>query len=222
MDPIETPQSLHEKDWQQNKPDDSRLESTGRFDTLIDLITKHSPNSVFDIGCGSGVLGRRIKTWKSDTVLHGCDISETALQRAVVYFDKVWKADLDSQKIPVESGQYDIVVCSEVLEHVYDVNHLLREVDRLLKPFGIGLLTVPNACYWRYRLDILLGKLPIPMNDDRHVHQFTRERFEKKLLNAGLTIQGVLGCRVRLPWLAVWKPTIFSDTLVFEVKKART
>jgi 2-polyprenyl-3-methyl-5-hydroxy-6-metoxy-1,4-benzoquinol methylase len=219
MDRIETPESLHEQDWQEKKPDDSKLEDTCRFDTLIRLIRKHDPSIVFDIGCGSGVLGRKIKAWKSEVVLHGCDISETALKRARACFEKAWKTDLDCEDIPAESGRYDVVVCSEVFEHIYDVNHLLREVNRLLKPVGVGLLTVPNVCYWRYRLDILVGKLPIPMNDDRHIHQFTREHFGKKLHNASLTTQTVRGGRIRLPWLATWKPTVFSDTLVFEVKK---
>jgi ubiquinone/menaquinone biosynthesis C-methylase UbiE len=137
-------------------------------------------------------------------------------------FNKVWETNLDSEDIPVMSAYYDLVVCSEVFEHIYDVNHLLREVNRLLKRTGIGLLTVPNVCYWRYRLDILLGRLPIPMNDDRHIHQFTQEHFGEKLHNASLTTQAVSGCRVRLPWLAAWKPTVFSDTLVFEVKKYET
>ena len=220
MTRIETPESLHETDWEINKPDDIQLLSSGRFKTLIKLIKKHNPDKVFDIGCGSGVLCDMIRSWKPGTKLHGCDISDVALDRAKLVIKRVWKVNLNIEDIPVESARYDVVICSEVLEHLYDVNHALREVSRLLKPKGIGLITVPNLVYWRYRWNILLGHLPIPVDDDRHLHQFTQKSFTEKLNKDDMIILSVSGFRERFPWLADWKPSVFSDTLVFEVMKA--
>ncbi len=217
---IETPESLHETDWEINKPDDTSLQSSGRFQALIKLIKKHNPDKVFDIGCGSGFLCHMIKSWKPETELHGCDISNVALDRAKLAMEKVWMVNLNIEGIPVESDTYDVVICSEVLEHIYDVNHALLEVSRLLKPKGIGLLTVPNLVYWRYRWDILLGHLPISVDDDRHLHQFTQKSFKEKLNKADMTGLSVSGFRKRFPWLADWKPSVFSDTLIFEVIKS--
>lgn len=194
---IETPESLHERDWKENKPEDSAFDFRGRFKTLMKFINKHEPDRVFDIGCGSGFLGKYIKKWKPEIVLHGCDISNSALERARLHFDKVWKINLNREAISAESAVYDIVICSEVLEHIYDVNHVLREVNRLLKPNGIGLLTVPNLAYWRFRLDILGGCLPIVASDVRHIHQFTRDSFAERVLRAGMATLSVAGWRVR-------------------------
>ncbi len=45
--------------------------------------------------------------------------------------------------VPLTSGQYDAVICAETLEHVYDVDRVIGEAFRLLKPGGIFLVTVP-------------------------------------------------------------------------------
>lgn len=219
MTEIQTPESLHDYDWLKCKPDDKLLADSCRYKALLNLIKKHDPNTVFDIGCGSGVLGKMVSSWKPGITIHGCDISDRALDRARKILQRVWKVDLDKEDIPVESEYYDVVVCSDVLEHIYDVSHALREVNRLLKADGIALLTVPNLVYWRYRWDIILGDLPIPVNDDRHLHQFNQKSFTSKVHDADMITLSVLGCRVRYPWLADWKPSIFSDTLIFEVMK---
>jgi ubiquinone/menaquinone biosynthesis C-methylase UbiE len=49
----------------------------------------------------------------------------------------------DVISVPVNSGRYDAVICAETLEHIYDVNKVLSEAFRLLKPGGIFLVTVP-------------------------------------------------------------------------------
>lgn len=217
---IETPESLHERVYKKKLPDDSEGKCSGRLKALMMLIQKHDPAILFDIGCGMGSLGRKIKEWKSEVILHGCDISTLALKRAKLHFDKLWKANLDCEDIPVESALYDVVVCSEVLEHIYDVNHGIREVNRLLKPDGVGLLTVPNLAYWRFRLDILKGCLPLSVGEDQHIHQFNQESFEKKVQKSGMAILSISGHSVRLPWFANWKPSVFSQNLIFEVKRA--
>ena len=201
------------------KPDETGFEQSLRFDAILKKIQHHDPGLVFDIGCGSGYLGSRIKKWKPTVVLHGCDIYEIALDRAKPHFDNAMKVDLDRQEIPVSSGQYDAVFCSDVIELVYDVQHVLAEIQRILKPGKAGLLTVPNLVYWRYRLDLLQEILPIPADDECHLHQFTRDSMSGKIEIAALKITSVSGCRAVMPWLAEWKPSVFSDTLIFEVMK---
>jgi SAM-dependent methyltransferase len=65
-------------------------------------------------------------------------------------FDAGWdtsKIDLvsDITAIPAEDQSFDIILCSEVLEHVPEPTHALDEFARLLKPGGTLLLTAPFA-----------------------------------------------------------------------------
>ena len=219
MSKIKTTKLLHEKDWIFNKSDDSNLDNTLRYRNSLNLICKYRPEKIFDTGCGSGVLGRMIKKVFPDTLLHGCDISKPALDKAENYYEMLWESNLDREDIPAKSSFYDLVTCSEVLEHIYDVNHVLMEIKRILKKNGIALLTVPNLTYWRYRIDIFKGKLPIPADDDRHIHQFTQYSMLKKLKTVPFKIIAVTGHSIKIPRLAKWKPSLFSDTLFFEIKK---
>lgn len=57
------------------------------------------------------------------------------------------KIDLvsDITEIPAEDCSFDVILCSEVLEHVPEPTHALDEFARLLKPGGVLILTAPFA-----------------------------------------------------------------------------
>jgi SAM-dependent methyltransferase len=56
----------------------------------------------------------------------------------------------EGDRWPVEDGTADVILCTEVLEHVFDVQTFLAEVQRCLRPGGTLLLTVPFAARWHY------------------------------------------------------------------------
>src|SRR5712692_2901657 len=145
------PERLHDEDWRVHKPDDSGIATTGRFVRILELVEGLRPAHVLDIGCGSGYLGGRIKALRPGTVVDGVDISTVALERARAHLDRVWHLDL--------------VGASEVIEHLYDVQHAAGEIARVMRPGAHAILTVPNLAYWRYRLDLLCGRLPLTADD---------------------------------------------------------
>jgi SAM-dependent methyltransferase len=51
--------------------------------------------------------------------------------------------DLDVTSLPFPDATFDVIICSHVLEHVPDDRRAMRELHRVLKPGGIGLLVVP-------------------------------------------------------------------------------
>jgi 2-polyprenyl-3-methyl-5-hydroxy-6-metoxy-1,4-benzoquinol methylase len=69
------------------------------------------------------------------------------------------------EKLPYAEGRFDIVLCLDVLEHVRDVEAVLGETYRVLKPGGVVLTTVPNRRAFRdphYHLP-LINWLPAPL-----------------------------------------------------------
>lgn len=50
-----------------------------------------------------------------------------------------------NERIPRDNKYYDIVLCSEVLEHVYDPKNVVKEISRILKDDGIFVITVPQC-----------------------------------------------------------------------------
>lgn len=49
----------------------------------------------------------------------------------------------DGKKIPFSDNFFDGILCTEVLEHVLDLEIVLREFHRVLKPEGILLISIP-------------------------------------------------------------------------------
>lgn len=87
-----------------------------------------------DLGCGDGRLGKELRAGE----VVGADVSAHALRRA----GGGVKLDPD-EPLPFEDNSFDLVLCAETLEHVRDVQLLLSEVRRVLKPGGRLALTTP-------------------------------------------------------------------------------
>ena len=72
------------------------------------------------------------------------------------------KCDLGSEKVllPFVDETFDLVICTEVVEHMLWPQQILRETYRVLVPYGSMLISVPNITSLSYRIGWLLGHLP--------------------------------------------------------------
>ena len=109
-----------------------------------------------DVGCGDGRAG---------TVVTGCggayigvDISQRAVAAAR---GRALDARLikGADHLPFADNSFDVVLCLEVIEHVFLPDRSIQEILRVLSPGGTLIVTTPNVAYWRRRLDLaLLGR----------------------------------------------------------------
>lgn len=146
--PITTPESLHDHDWDKYHSDFDEVENLPRIRVAAEWIKDRQPKTILDIGCGPGHLGKVIRRDTSIIEIDGIDFSKVAVEHAKTVLDKVWHVNFDIEDIPARNDTYDAVVCLEVLEHVYDIDHVLREIRRVLKSSGRTLISVPNLAYW--------------------------------------------------------------------------
>ena len=95
-----------------------------------------------DLGCGDGRL-----TAELDAVeVTAADVSAVALERARRRLPAASFAELEPDgPLPFEDGAFDLVLCAETIEHVRDVQLLLSETRRVLRPGGTLALTTPAA-----------------------------------------------------------------------------
>ena len=95
--------------------------------------------NILDIGCGGGILTEAMAL-KGATVT-GIDMAEMSLKVAKMHLHES-KLDIDYQKITAEefaeqhAGEFDIVTCLEMLEHVPDPASIVNAAASLLKPEG--------------------------------------------------------------------------------------
>jgi SAM-dependent methyltransferase len=94
-----------------------------------------------DVGCGDGRLTAELDALK----LFASDVSPLALKRAggrLGADTQIVELDPDAP-LPLEDAQFDLVLCAETLEHVRDVQLLLSEIRRVLRPGGTLAVTTP-------------------------------------------------------------------------------
>ncbi|MGA3130601.1 MAG: class I SAM-dependent methyltransferase [Terracidiphilus sp.] len=102
-----------------------------------------------DLGCGDGHLMEIILGHAGLRNLVGIDIDpqETALAYGRSIYREVVTAPADH--LPFSGGQFDFVFSNSVLEHIQNIEGVLSEVARILKPGGRFLFTVPGADFHR-------------------------------------------------------------------------
>jgi SAM-dependent methyltransferase len=99
-----------------------------------------SSGRALDLGCGDGRLTAELAA----TELTAADVSPVALARAGRRLPGARLAELrPDAPLPFGDGEFDLVLCAETLEHVRDVQLLLSEARRVLRPGGTLALTTP-------------------------------------------------------------------------------
>ena len=109
--------------------------------------------SALDLGCGDGLLSGLLRARE----LTLADVSAVALERAARRLPAATPVELSPDApLPFAESTFDLVLCAETLEHVRDVQLLLSEARRVLRPGGALALTTP-AHGRRDGLSILAG-----------------------------------------------------------------
>jgi SAM-dependent methyltransferase len=120
-----------------------------------------APGCILDIGCGDGSSAVLAAQRNPAHHLAGLDWSASALGSARRLGLAVVRGGVDAPGLPFASGCADVVVMSELIEHLVDTDAALDEVFRVLKPGGSLLLSTPNLAAWYNRGLVALGVQPV-------------------------------------------------------------
>jgi ubiquinone/menaquinone biosynthesis C-methylase UbiE len=133
-------------------------------DALVESLTSKT-DAVLDIGCGEGSMLRYLKQ-QGYSNLHGLEISDYAVRRLRDEGIEMHRGVLPS--IPLPDASFDVVIASQVLEHIIRRRRFLAEIRRVLKPGGRAFIFVPDNC---------LG----PISEPEHVIKFNAHSLRKLL-----------------------------------------
>ena len=189
---------------------------------------------ILDIGCGNGNMLRKVKD--KFRILYGIDISPSRVGEAKEKTKDLYPSDISKFKFiegnadnsfPFQDNYFDTIVCIAVIEHVYDIFSLVREMYRVLKPDGYVIAEVPNIAYFKHRISLLFGKLPVtssPYNwqdigwDGGHIHYFTMEKFCWLFESQGFCIDKKSGSGF-LAKFRNWWPSLLTGDLFIKARK---
>jgi SAM-dependent methyltransferase len=159
-------------------------------------------DDALDLGCGDGRLTAELRAGS----ITGADTSLVALERAArrLQRGRPVRVGLD-EPLPLEDNSYDLVLCAETLEHVRDVQLLLSEARRVLRPGGLLAVTTP-AHSRRSALRLLLRGWESEFDPlSPHLRFFTKRSLARLLDSLGFDVEwirrrrGTLLCRTSRP-----------------------
>jgi len=203
----------YDLEWNGWKAAVGAFEGVRRYSQISRRVAALKPDRMLDVGCGDGRLAREIKQVWPRVVVHGCDLSVAALNRAEG-LDHRYAVDLNVERLPESDGSLDLVIASEVIEHLIEPGRAMAEFHRVLRPGGHVLITVPNVAFWRFRLEALRGGVPSVTADERHLHSFNAALLKALVVCEGFEVKTVTGLRQRYESLAVLGFTWLCDTLL--------
>jgi ubiquinone/menaquinone biosynthesis C-methylase UbiE len=167
-----------------------------------------APARIVDVGCGDGMATSVAARHNHGHHFVGIDWSEGNLRRGQQFGLTLVRGGVDAPGLPLRSGTVDVVIMSELIEHLVDTDTAVEEVWRVLKPGGSLLLSTPNLAAWFNRGLVALGIQPIfsevslrgvfgrPGNQVAgHLHLFTRRALVGFLEANGFDCVQVAGAR---------------------------
>ncbi len=154
-----------------------RRANRGFHDTLVELVRSCQPRSILDAGCGEGINLLTLSR-EGDWELEGLELTAESLAIARDALpERVRLRQGDVQRLPYDDRSFDLVLGTEVLEHVDDPARALREMARVARHRLI--LSVPREPLWR-ALNMLRGKYLTHLgNTDGHVNHWSGRGFQR-------------------------------------------
>jgi methionine biosynthesis protein MetW len=135
---------------------------------------------VLDLGCGDGTLLRYLAD-ERDTIGYGVEIDDDGILACVGNGVNVIQGDLERGLSGFADGSFDYVILSQTLQAVRSSERVVREMLRVGRE---GIVTFPNFGYWRNRLQVMRGRMPVSDNlpyawfDTPNIHLCTITDFE--------------------------------------------
>lgn len=203
-----------------------------RLKWIWETIQRHHPQDrivrILDIGCGTGNITIPLGTIPSSEVF-GIDIHNPTLDIAR---QRNPLPNVEFRYLQLEAcnlSKFDILIMTEVLEHIAHYHQILAYLGRNMRPDALFLLTIPNG--WgpfeisqtpvyilrRLGLDAWVSRVkqwvdkvePYSQNyDTPHVNFFTRSRITRELRHQGLEIREIHNAFVFLPIIETYLPAL--------------
>ena len=140
------------------------------------------PNAhVLDLGCGDGALFNYLKRERAITG-YGVELDDANVLACTQNGVNVIQRNLEQGLREFDDQSFDCVILSQTLQAMRNGDRLIREMLRVARE---GIATFPNFGYWRNRLQVLRGHMPISDNlpyqwfDTPNIHLCTINDFER-------------------------------------------
>jgi methionine biosynthesis protein MetW len=187
------------------------------FELIASWIPERS--RVLDLGCGDGVLLAGLAATRG-VKGYGIEIDDANVLASVRNGINVVQSDIEEGLASFADDAFDFVILSQTLQAMRNAERVLNEMLRVGRE---GIVTFPNFGYWRHRLDILQGHMPVSKTlphawwNTPNIHLCTVKDFEDlcRKLEAVILDERVLHAGRQVSFL----PNLFGSLGVFRFRE---
>lgn len=166
--------------------------------TLASEIKKLNVNSILDAGCGEGFTLEYLRVRNIGKSYEGIDFLKKAVELGNKVHPNIKLREASIYSLPYKDNSFDLILSTEVLEHLEEPKKALREIFRVSKKYVV--LSVPNEPIFMGS-NFLRGKNWSRFgNDIEHINHWTFFGFESFVKNnAGMKVR-ILNRKYPFPW----------------------
>jgi 2-polyprenyl-3-methyl-5-hydroxy-6-metoxy-1,4-benzoquinol methylase len=157
----------------------------------IDELPVSESACILEIGCGAGDTGRYALEQNKCGLYYGIELCEKAAAAADARITEVLHGDVEDIVIPWEKEIFDVLILSEVLEHLRDPCSVLKKIHPYLKPGAKVYASSPNVSHFEIVLMLLRGEWNMKNSgvmDETHLCWFTPKSYVRMFNDSGYDI----------------------------------
>ena len=164
-----------------------KLWHTKKLAEVLKLLPKDA-KKVLDIGCSSAVLTAEIAKQLKNSKVAGIDSYREAIDFAKSKYPHLELKVADAHKLPYKDKSFDLVVCTETLEHVTDPKKSLLEMKRVLKKGGKAIISMDSGSLLFRTIWFFWTKSKGRVWENAHLHEFSAALLEGLIKESGFKI----------------------------------
>ena len=213
--PNHLPQKTLQKIWAQVPPDyyDTGIEKnlfqklwhSHKLSQVLQILPTNS-QSVLDIGCSSAVLTAKVAKALPKSKVTGLDSYKKAIDFAKVKYPHIEFVVADAHKLPFKDKAFDLVICTETLEHLIDPKQALREMKRVLKKNGQAIISMDSGSFLFRSVWYFWTKTKGRVWQNAHLHEFNTKVLENLIKKSGFKIKKKLNSHLGMAVTFLIKP----------------
>lgn len=172
-----------------SKKDDRYFE--GAREDFVNELPENLDARILEIGCGNGNTGALALSMNKCGSYIGVELHEAAALNAKEKISQVIIGDIEKVELSFEDNYFDVLILSEVLEHLVDPWNVLRKLHRYMKPGALILASSPNVSHYRIILMLLRGEWNLTddgVMDRTHLRWFTPDSFAEMFESTGYSV----------------------------------
>lgn len=163
----------------------------GKLKAVLELIDQENsePISILDVGCASGWFLSEVSSRYPKAKCTGVDVYKKAINYGKKTYKNLRLIQADAHKLPFPEKSFDLIICTEVLEHVVNPKQVLKEIKRVLNPRGIAIVELDSGSILFRLIWFWWTNLRHGVWRDSHIHAFNLKKLKRLILDAGFHIK---------------------------------